>query len=190
METVKTISIILAIVVLIIIIIVGCLTDLLRETNNKTSPYSFSRVQLFLWTLTIAPIFALHWGYRYFPGTDPDLINTTGLILLGISGSVALTAGVIGSTQLATAKAKGLLPIMLKSTRVTVNFWVDILTDDNGQFSIARLQQLIFTLVFMVIYVATFFADDKALPEFNEPYVFVLMGISTGSYVLGKAMNK
>lgn len=188
MTTEQTIAIILAIVVLAIILLVGCLTDLLRETNVPGKAYSFSRFQLFLWTMTILPIFSLHWGFRYYPGTDKFLIDKTGLILLGISSAVTLTSSVVSSVQLAN-KTKFATKQPLKQEQTSQGWWIDILTDDHGQFSVARLQQLVFTLMYIVIYVATFFGKKMALPVFDD-YAFVLMGISTGSYVVGKSMFK
>lgn len=186
--TEQIISIIVAIVVLVIILLVGFLTTLLRETNDRTKAYSFSRFQLFLWTMTIVPIFSVHWGFRYFPGTDKELVNTTALILLGISSAVTLTSSVVSAVQLA-GNNKLAKPLTLKLQRQTQGLWIDILTDDQGQFSVTRLQQLVFTLVYIVIYVSSFFGKSKALPDFDN-YAFVLMGISTGSYVVGKALYK
>ena len=97
MTTEQTIAIILAIVVLAIILLVGCLTDLLRETNVPGKAYSFSRFQLFLWTMTILPIFSLHWGFRYYPGTDKFLIDKTGLILLGCCPGEAQSAPLLAT---------------------------------------------------------------------------------------------
>jgi len=187
-NTIQIVSIVLAIVVLLIILIVGFGTTLLREVNDKTKPYSFSRFQLFLWTLAIAPVFAIHWGFRYFPGTDKQMINPTALILLGISSAVTLTASVVGSVQVAS-KLRNKGTHTLKLERKTEGWWIDILTDDQGQFSVARLQQLVFTLIYIVVYLSTFFGAEMKLPEFDN-YAFVLMGISTGSYVVGKSMYK
>jgi len=92
----KTISILLAIICFAIILLVGILTDILREAKNETvnkkveeKPYSFSRFQLWLWTLILGPAFILNWGFVN-PGVPQ--VNITILILLGIPSSVALTA--------------------------------------------------------------------------------------------------
>lgn len=78
---------------------------------------------------------------------------------------------------------------ILKINRDSVNFWSDILSDDDGQLSIVRLQQLIFTIAYVVIYISTFFNSHMKYPEFDN-YAFVLMGISTGTYLLGKGMKR
>ncbi len=217
-STENAIAIVLAIVTFVIIALVGFMTNILKEPahpdNPNEPPYSFSRLQLFLWTLIIAPIFALHWGF-----TGTVTLNDTGLILLGISASVMVTASVISGAQQSSQDAAAAAaatttatvtptpdalnsvtviatpatpaPIgILKSKLPTKRFWVDIIMDDNGQLSLVRLQQLIFTIIYATVYVTTFFGDAmKTYPEF-QANAYILMGISTGSYLLGKSLNK
>ncbi|MDG1333475.1 MAG: hypothetical protein P8P74_14155 [Crocinitomicaceae bacterium] len=79
---------------------------------------------------------------------------------------------------------------VLKMHQVSKSFFIDLISDDSGQLSLGRLQQLIFTIAFLVIYVSTFFsADLGALPVF-EAEVFALMGISSGTYLVSKGLNK
>lgn len=185
---IKPLSIILAIVAGLLLILVASLTNLLRETNAKSACFSFSRVQLFFWTTTVVPIFCIHWGAIFEKDKNTGLVNTTSLILLGISSAVTFTSSVVSAVQLdAKRRLEGKHP--LKAEGSSNGFWIDILTDDEGQFSIARVQQLVFTFVYIVIYITTFFDCIKLLPAFDN-YAFVLMGISTGSYILGKSVNK
>jgi hypothetical protein len=186
------VSIILASVVTIIMVVVAATTELLRESPSVqqsppvTPPYSFSRFQLFLWTLVIVPLFALGWGHVGLgcatckPATY--MINTTALILLGISAGTAVSAGVVSSAQ-----QNATTPAPVKANSPSAGFWADILADNNGNFSMARLQQLVFTIVFIGIFITEFFPTFQ-FPKFDSE-VFVLMGISTGSYVLGKSLN-
>lgn len=217
-ETTNVIAIVLAIVTFLIIALVGFMTNILKEPahtgNPGAPPYSFSRLQLYLWTLIIAPIFALYWGY-----TGTVTLNETGLILLGISATVAVTASVISGAQQgtkavptvttttvtpppATSPTDGTAvttttvatppapPTVLKSMLVSKSFWVDIIMDDNGQLSLVRLQQLIFTIIYATVYITTFFGEGmKTYPDF-EANAYILMGISSGSYLLGKSLNK
>ena len=189
-----TVSTILSIVAEIIILLVVCLSEVLRSgppTSEGPAAFSFSRFQLFLWTFVIAPLFTLHWGWNCIYGCPkPDgMINETALVLLGIASGTAVTAEIVQSAQ----KSSG-VAVQLKMDRKSVNFWVDILTDDNGQFSIARLQHLVFTIIYIGIYITIFFNGIAPGAKFMLPVfdatAYVLMGISGGSFVFGKALHK
>lgn len=81
-------------------------------------------------------------------------------------------------------------PVVLKMHQKSKSFFIDLISDDSGQLSLGRLQQFIFTLVFIVIYSTTFFgAKMSVLPDFGAE-VFALMGISSGTYLVSKGMNK
>lgn len=75
-----TISWILAPIIFLIILSVGLKTNILRE-NQGESKISFSKFQVWLWTLIICPILVLHWGY-----SDNYIftVNETCLFLIGI----------------------------------------------------------------------------------------------------------
>jgi len=176
-----TISLVIAFAAFLTISLVGLLTAVLREEDRQSQPYapfSFSRFQLWLWTLVITPLFTINWGYVH---PDNPEINETSLILLSISGALTLTSAVITQVHVNT---KG----TVKLTRDSKNFFYDILTDDKGQFSIGRLQNLVFTFVFVAIYIIYFFGHHNKYVDFH-PYVYTLMGISTSTYLFGKAMH-
>ena len=177
-------------------------TDILREVktlkvdsvtgekikNDKKAPYSFSRFQLWLWTLIIGPTFVLNWGF--VNDMKPE-VTVTMLILLGISASVSVSAAGITSVQENLNKniPEKSNKIQLKKNRKSDGFWTDILKDDNDQLSIVRLQQLIFTFTFVVIYISLFFYCHMENPEFDNS-AYLLMGISSGTYLIGKGVNK
>ncbi|NHE56423.1 hypothetical protein [Cyclobacterium plantarum] len=183
METINIISIMVAVVVVAICCFVAIMTTLLRESSSKTSPYSFSRCQLWLWTLIICPAFVLNWGFK---NTNLPQINQTSLILLGITVGIGLTAGIVSATQKTSAKSTTLLK---SNSTITKGFWIDILLDDNGQFSIGRLQNLLFTLIYIIVYISLFFKNSMEYPIFDST-AYILMGISSGGYLIGKGMNK
>lgn len=176
----KIIAISLAIACFLAVLILGLKSYLLRESGEPGKPFSFHKFQLWIWTLVILPAFILHWGY--VPGHIPS-INQTSLILLGISGATTMTAEMIAMTQKA-----GTTPSLKAVHLGTTGFWRDLLMDDNNQLSIGRLQQLIFTFVYVVIYVCSFFPAMN-YPDF-DPSTYILMGISTGTFLLGKGLNK
>ena len=59
-----------------LILIAGFKTDLLKESNVPGNPYSFSRFQLWLWTLIISPAFVLNWGYHAFEKPERVIITS------------------------------------------------------------------------------------------------------------------
>jgi len=187
MTTYHLISIILAVICFASTMILGFFTDILHGSGID-SPYSFSKSQLWLWTMVIIPAFILHWGF----GKDAyPSINSTSLILLGISAATTVAASGVAKSQndLATTGTK------LKAMLSTNGFWTDILTDDIGNLSLVRLQQFLFTLIYITVYLSVFFKDNSMqYPDFTnggkDYSAFVLMGISTGTYVLGKSLNK
>jgi hypothetical protein len=191
MEALKAISIILAILCAGIIVLIGIKTNLLRESNNTNPPYSFARFQLWLWTLVISPLFILNWGYN--SQTEPEL-NVTCLILLGISVTGTLTSGIITNVHDSNIRkdSNGKPKAgeeLIKKYRDSKSFWIDILIDDSGHFSVTRLQQLIFTIAYVFIFISSFFSNNMVYPEFQDS-AFILMGISAGTYLVGKGMKK
>lgn len=197
MET-QTTSIVLAILIEAALLFAAFKTDILRENKATTAdfkhPFSFSNTQMFFWLLILAPAVCLNWGYN--PTKKPYLdLGNTEIILLSIIGGITLTSKVIANAHAQTA---GNPPIGVAATTNEIRlkainlkskcFIIDILSNDSGQFSIARLQQAIFTIVFGVVYVTMFFKDGKAFPEF-EQNAYLLMGISGSSYLLGKGLK-
>lgn len=198
MHIYETISIILAVLSFGIILFIGLKTDVLRETPPQDTTgnrmYSLGRFQLWIWTLVICPVFALFWGFDQLHAID---LNITGTLLLGIPSGVALTANVISSSQSGNISEADHVTAMatpdagiLKMHQTSKNFFVDLISDDQGNLSLGRLQQLIFTFLFVVIYITTFFSGHmQSLPEFQNE-VFILMGISSGTYLVSKGLNK
>lgn len=193
LETYKTSSIIMGILTIIIILAVTYMhKDILKEPkkdSNPNPPYSFSRFQLWLWTLVICPAFSLYWGF-HIPHTPS--INETALVLLGIASGATITASIITNVKSdANKNQKDLnLIVLLKSDSDSSGFWSDILKDDSGNFSIPRLQNLIFTIIYIFIFIFSFL--DSSLmnyPDFDK-YAYALMGISSGTYLMGKGINK
>lgn len=183
----RVLGIVLASSIVLAILFIGLLTDLLREGAGSNFPYSFSRFQVWLWTMVICPAFCLYWGWH---SAGPAYINPTSLILLGISGGTTLLSSTIKTIQLNSPAIAGLPPKTHKATTPrTFNILTDILIDDSGQLSIARLQNLIFTFAYIGIYVSIFFSTAMTYPEFDET-AYTLMGISSSTYLIGRSLNK
>lgn len=209
------ISYVFAIILVLFSIIIARNTTLLRETNDPESLYSFSRFQLYLWTTTIAPIFLLHWAT-----TQKMSINNQTLILLGISLATTVSSIVISENPTVKKPVgSNTNPNEVRVTKKNIHkdfsgdlaenivkrvdregneanqvksegLIKDVLKDDKGQFSIPRFQNLVFTLIFIFIYITFFFKSGmRELLEFVDDNVYVLMGISTGGYLIGKSLD-
>jgi hypothetical protein len=158
--------------------------EILKE-GDSTTKYSFAKFQLALWMLVIAPLFCIYWGYH-----GKAALNETALVLLGISAATTVVSTLVKANLAADPANQGLLKMDTRPSK----FWIDILSDDGGNLSIARLQNLIFTFIYIVIYVALFFGEGtgKDFPKFPDfdSTTYTLMGISSGSYVLARGMKK
>lgn len=185
MNSLHGLAVLLAVSCMLLTMIIAWKSNILKE-NGDDSKYSFSKFQLLLWTLIILPAFILNWAY-YKDFDNPD-IGITELVLLGISSSSTVTAQIIKTAHL-NAKSEGRLSkeegLLLKSIAKSNNFWRDIFTDDSQNFSISRLQNFLFTIVFIFVYVTIFFNKSCEYPVF-EQNAYILMGISTGGFLIAK----
>lgn len=124
-----------------------------------------------------------------------DHVNAEAVAQNGKMASVAHTEAVDAASDPTTEKVAPTVtpspaPVVLKMHQKSKSFFIDLISDDSGQLSLGRLQQFIFTIVFIVIYASTFFgAEMGILPVFGAE-VFALMGISSGTYLVSKGMNK
>jgi len=114
---------------------------------------------------------------------------------LGISAGGLLTSGITTNVldtyaeKVKDGKWLGGKPPLKKYMDSSKSFWKDILMDDSGQFSITRLQQLIFTLAYVLVFISSFFYNNLDYPDFQQN-AFVLMGISTSTYLVGKGLKR
>ncbi|WP_118952872.1 hypothetical protein [Taibaiella helva] len=182
MNATEIISILIAIIGFAAILWIGLGTSILRAGKDK--PYSFHRLQTWLWTMLICPCFALNWGF--VNPSAPD-VNLTALVLLSMSGGTAAIAEMVNSVHLESQRKQPGISLKLNSDS-SGSFWTDILMDDSGNLSIGRLQNLVFTFVYLAVYLSMFFPEMK-FPVF-EKTAYVLMGISSGSFLIGKGLNK
>ena len=118
--------------------------------------------------------------------------------LLGIPTGTLLGAGIITGVQLSiksslSAAEQNKFKLKCERTESKRNlgvFFKDILMDDGGQLSVVRLQQLVFTIAFIVIFITQFILQNmQRYPDFDNT-AFVLMGISGVTYLIGKGTRK
>ncbi len=132
------------------------------------SPFSLSQSQLAFWTLLVSFSIIYVWAVtEEFPQ-----ITFSTLGLLGIS--VATTAG----AKMVTYSRKE--PPTYKTSK---GFIIDILSDETS-VNIHRFQMGLWTLILGVIFIVKVI-DQLKIPEFSED-LLILMGISSGTYVLLK----
>lgn len=192
MNTIKVISVILAVVIAVIAVALAAKTDILKvgRPGGAGKQYSFSKFQLFLWTLVICPLFVIHWGFHYTP-TGFEYINETSLILLGISVGTTVASGGIDVSQL-SAQLKGVKSLSVTNLKAagqpSGGFWADILSGNNEEPSVNRLQNLLFTFVYIIIYVTLFIDNGMQYPVFDDR-AYYLMGISSGGFLVGKGVS-
>ena len=157
--------------------------NLLRASQGKTTlpakpPFSLAGTQLAFWIGLIACIYiySVLWDQHGL-----SKINDTALLLMGISAGTAASAGIIDSTEIADG-------IPRSQNEVSCGFFTDILSDNKG-ISIHRFQNVVWTLVAVVIYIYRYnnpeAGHDNALPDLDSTLV-ALTGISSATYIVLK----
>ncbi|MEO0873627.1 MAG: hypothetical protein AAFY48_03390 [Bacteroidota bacterium] len=149
------------------------------RNSGAGSSYSFAKTQLLWWTILILTCFAIAYGEA---GIAKDVLNSTSLVLLGISLGTVAAGQVIDYGDEMNPNI-----VRHQTTRRQFSFLVDILSDHNG-ISLHRFQALIFNLAFGIIFVIQFFetfGDTSTLPEFDST-TLGLLGLSSGGYLTMK----
>jgi hypothetical protein len=107
-------------------------------------------------------------------------MNSTALILLGLSAATGLTANAIDSQPPAAGPAPQVPTPPPAPTPASQGFLTDLLSDADG-VTIYRLQLAIWTLVLAVVFGYSVWTN-LAMPEFDA-MLLGLLGISNGTYV-------
>jgi hypothetical protein len=179
----------------------------LSKGDPKNTCYSFSKTQLAFWTFIILSSFIYIWAIT----GDLNSINTTGLILLGITSATITASNLIsknaetqalavdesapvqnnvGSDDKSTTENSG-TPTSKKVDKLVKfrthkpgdTFLTEILSDEDG-ISIHRLQALVFNLVFGIAFIISVLWN-YTMPEFSETQL-ILLGLSSGTYAFNK----
>ncbi len=137
----------------------------LKDDNNLY--YSLGRTQLFYWTF----LFVFSYLYICFgTGSLPD-IPTSILVILGIS------IGTTAATRIIENRPG--TPVIIDPKAKSEGWFMDILSDGSS-INIQRFQNVIFNLVFGIIFIQKTIATN-VLPAFDDN-VLLLLGISSGTY--------
>ena len=176
------------------------------ELSKIKLAYSFSKSQLVFWTLIVISSFIYIWGMT----NNFNPINTTALILLGISSATLAAGSIVGGRQAAEALVPASdpsrppanrgaaesdrsetenLPVkrvqaFLESRVTHNNYFRDILSDNQG-LSIPRVQVVAFNVLFGIIFLKSVVLD-YTMPAFGETEL-LLLGLSNGTYAFLKS---
>lgn len=153
----------------------------LRPYNHR--PYSYSRIQLFWWTMIILCCYVSF--FAMYGQLIP--LNMTTVLLLGLGSTVYAGGKILDERQ------KQSNPIGDRNQDQNAkddSFFKDILSDDSG-ISIHRFQTVIFNVAFGIGFVSYFVVSlcgpcRYPFMDLNE-WQFALLGISSATYLGLKA---
>jgi len=143
------------------------------ESTAHDKPFSFARTQLMWWSLIIISSFSAAYGFKKgLPEIDSSL-----LVLLGISAGTTVLSRIIDNTDIISGKIRH-----QDDNNYICSFFRDMLTDENG-ISVHRFQALIFNILFGIIFIIEFLGDKEHNFIPFTALQLSLMGISSAAYV-------
>jgi len=148
-------------------------TNMIREITQCSTlkfPFSLSKTQFAIWSLIILSCFLVIW---VITGFTPEITGST-ITILGISIGTSAFGRFIEQTKNKTR-------IQVIKERCSKGFVTDIVSDSNGQASVFRFQNVIFTIVFLFIFIF-FSINNLEFIQFTDNQLW-LMGISAATYV-------
>lgn len=126
---------------------------------------SLSKFQLLLWTLAIAFVYFSLWLILHEAPTLPASLLGLLLISVGATGASAV----------------------IPTRKTNTTGLSSMLANDQGDTSVARLQYLVFTFIFLVLFIYTAIAELRVY-DF-QPQQLALMGVSAGGYLGLKSLK-
>ena len=156
-------------------------TQLLRPVPQR--PFSYSKFQLFWWTLIVLTCFI---AFYIYSGVLLAF-NSTVVLLLGGGLGVSLLGKVIDNTQIENNNTP--VPVRHQDLGRTKGLLEDILSEEGG-FSIHRFQAFMFNLIFGIAFIVSFYKGviAKIFPfiEF-EFWQLSLLGVSAAGFLALKS---
>jgi hypothetical protein len=153
-------------------------TSNLRPADKR--PFSYSKVQLFWWTVIILSTFLAYYIYTgYLISFTPSMV-----LLLGGGLAVAVFGKVIDNTQM--NQDTNSVPTRHQDLKDSEGLFTDILSDEGG-ISIHRYQAVIMNMIFGIAFIGQFlqsiFGHEKyPFLEF-ESWQLTLMGVSSAAFL-------
>lgn len=146
-----------------------------KKTTSIKRPYSLSKTQLAVWTTVVSCTYIHEVLCNNCKNVN---INTTALILMGISTGTITIAGLIDKNQIEQDSPR-------HQDEPSKGFFTDILSDDNG-ISIHRFQNFIWTIIAIIVYLHYVFTNQlqagTCFPELDST-LLALTGISSATYL-------
>lgn len=167
----KILFYILAGMVVLLSLFLAIRTDIIRDiSNSEKKPYSLSRTQLLWWTTIVLSCFIIYYAcYETL-----SVLNNETLTLLGISVSTTVSGSIIDNTEIKQNALR-------HQDKLSGGFFYDLLSDGNG-LSIHRFQNLVFTILFGMVFLMEFF-KTYTFYSFSSQEL-ILMGISSSTYIV------
>jgi hypothetical protein len=163
-------------------------TNELRPLKDR--PFSYSRVQLFWWTMIVLGCYVSF--FIYAPPINTLLaLNPTAIILLGGGLATSIFGRIMDNNQIArdNDNSDPDVPVRHQDTEKTNGLFHDIMSDEGG-ITIHRFQAVIFNLIFGLGFIMMFFSEagqyQYPFPDF-ETWQLTLLGISAAGYLGLKA---
>ncbi|MEM7038620.1 MAG: IPT/TIG domain-containing protein [Bacteroidota bacterium] len=157
-------------------------------TNHETGRLSLAKCQALAWTMVLVVSYLYYACMVYLILDDvsiPDF-DASLLILMGISSGGLLIARTQDRTKTASQIERDNINGQRRTARLSDLFY------EGGAFSLTRLQLVVFTGVCIAIYIIYMQNPDivsNGLPTMPDT-LLMLMGISQGGYIGGKAVGK
>ena len=144
-----------------------------KDIKSFKRTYSLSRTQLAVWTTLIASTYIYEILCRDCSNAG---LNTTALILMGISTGTTAIASLMDSNEIQKGQTR-------HQDQPSQGFFTDILSYENG-ISIHRFQTVIWTVIAIIVYMHKIFMNDlvECLPDLNQT-LLALTGISSATYL-------
>ena len=147
-----------------------------NDPEKASPPFSLSRTQLAVWITIISSVYlyAVFWDRRSI-----GEINSTALTLMGISAGTFAIGAVMDTTEIQQGVVRH------QEAQPSINFFRDLLTDNNG-ISVHRFQNLVWTIVAIMVYFYRYSNPPKNnfndLPTLDTT-LLALTGISNATYL-------
>jgi hypothetical protein len=157
-----------------------------RFITGKDGAWSTSKAGYLFWTYVILFAGVAMLLHLHDLGDIDDKFKGEYLLVLGFPAFAAAAAKGLRSTDDETTESTATQPTQ---TSVTTGV-AQLVTDDSGDTALHKFQYLVFNLLLIGVFLASFLSDeDKGWP--NLPHTLLgLTGVAAATYVAGRGLDK